>query len=596
MPRLRVSLLGVPSIQLDGARVALDRNKALALLAYLSTKTAPQSRDHLAALLWPDSDRRQSRGSLRRALATLTKSLPGTWWEADRASIALRHEADVWVDVEEFRLLTKDGSSVGIPAEERFMRAMSLYRGDFLQGLTLRDSPDFEGWQASQVDDLRSEALTALERLVALQHAAGDHATALSSARRWIAMDSFAEPCYRWLMTLHAASGQRSLAMRQYQECQRVLGRELGVEPEESTTLLYRRICSGEAADAIVGAHAGSAGARTDATLDASDRTRTGDAEAAPSPAPPRLVGREREWAELVAALARARSGARRVVLLRGEPGVGKTVLAEELSEAAQEQGCTILRASCLPEVHAPYAPMLHLIRGALRSRRDVVTGLPKHVLADLLVFAPELRAAVADVASNPRLPPGAEQLRLFDSVVALFAGLTAVAPVVVLIDDLHWLDAASIAALRHLVEHSSDDRLLFVFTLRDAEASASPALTSWSSELERSKVATTLRVPPFTQQQARDQVRGILGTDGISDAFLHALHADTEGNPFFIAEICRSLRESGDLYFAGGYWRRKDMKSIVLPASVRDAIIARAQRLPQDVQPCLRLAAILGA
>jgi DNA-binding SARP family transcriptional activator len=248
LPRLHVSLLGVPSIQLDGARVTLDRNKALALLAYLSTKNTPQSRDHLAALLWPESDPKQSRGSLRRALATLTKRLPGTWWEADRASIAFRADADIWVDVEEFRVLAKDDSSVGIPPKERLMRAISLYCGDFLQGITLRDSPGFEEWQASQVDDLRGAALTALERLVALQHSAGDHAAALSSARRWITMDSFAEPCYRWLMTLYAASGQRSLAMRQYLECQRVLGRELGVDPEESTTLLYRRICSGEAA------------------------------------------------------------------------------------------------------------------------------------------------------------------------------------------------------------------------------------------------------------------------------------------------------------------------------------------------------------
>ena len=245
MPELRVSLLGAPSITVGRTRIETDTRKATALLAYLAVSEQPQRRATLAALLWPENDEQKARGALRRTLSVLRTALGDRWLEADGETIDLER-ATVRVDVVDFRHAIRDG---------RLADAVGLYRGDFLQGFSLRDSPQFDDWQATQSDLLRSEYGATLTQLAMAAEREGDLTAAIGHTQLRLALDPLHEPTHRDVMRLFARSGDRVAALRQYREAVRLLDQELGVAPVADTRALYEAIAAGTlpAADASVG-------------------------------------------------------------------------------------------------------------------------------------------------------------------------------------------------------------------------------------------------------------------------------------------------------------------------------------------------------
>lgn len=225
VPELRVSLLGAPSIQAGRTRIATDTRKATALLAYLAVTEQPQRRSTVAALLWPDTDEQKARGALRRTLSVLRTALRDRWLVAEGETVELERQS-VRVDVVDFRRAIREG---------QFGAATALYRGDFLQGFSLRDSREFDDWQATQSESLRAEYADALSRLAAQSEHAGDLAAAIGHAKRRLALDPLHEPAHRDLMRLYARSGDRGAALRQYREAARLLDSELGVTPVAET-------------------------------------------------------------------------------------------------------------------------------------------------------------------------------------------------------------------------------------------------------------------------------------------------------------------------------------------------------------------------
>jgi DNA-binding SARP family transcriptional activator len=208
--------------------VQTDTRKATALLAYLAVSEQPQRRATLAALLWPDTDDQKARGALRRTLSVLRSALGDRWLDAEGETIDL-HRTGVRVDVAEFRRALHEG---------RLVDAVALYRGDFMQGFSLRDSPEFDDWQATQSDALRADYADALSRLAAGAEREGDFAAAIGHAKRRLALDPLHEPAHRDLMRVYARSGDRTAALRQYREATRVLDQELGVAPVAETRAL----------------------------------------------------------------------------------------------------------------------------------------------------------------------------------------------------------------------------------------------------------------------------------------------------------------------------------------------------------------------
>jgi DNA-binding SARP family transcriptional activator len=228
MAGLYISLFGYPAVELDGTPVALDERKLLALLAYLAVSGAPQSRETLGTLLWPELDQAQSYANLRHALWSLKRADLAEWLEIARETIALRDSFEL--DVATFQQAIQD---------QRFDMAAALYHADFLAGFTLRDAPAFDEWQFFQAEQLRHALAAALQQLIAGQRDRGDYQAGIAYARRWLALDGLHEEAHRQLMQLYALSDQHTAALRQYQECARLLNEEVGSLPDEQTTALF---------------------------------------------------------------------------------------------------------------------------------------------------------------------------------------------------------------------------------------------------------------------------------------------------------------------------------------------------------------------
>src|SRR5215471_16274049 len=249
MTQLFIYVLGTLRIERNGVGIDLDTRKASALVAYLAIAKHRQSRDTLAALLWPEFDQTHARATLRRTLSTLNKALGGHCLEISREYINLDYNAGIWVDIDEFhKLLSRCQShnhgqgEVCPECTQPLQAAVELYRGDFLAGFSLRDSSNFDDWQFFQADSLRRDYTSALERLIQCYSNSGNFDLAIKYAQQWLALDRLNESAHRLLMQLYAWNGQRSAALHQYRECIQILERELGVTPLESTTQLYLAI------------------------------------------------------------------------------------------------------------------------------------------------------------------------------------------------------------------------------------------------------------------------------------------------------------------------------------------------------------------
>jgi LuxR family maltose regulon positive regulatory protein len=250
MPALDLFWLGSPRVELDGRPLRLETRKVTALLALLSLERKAQSRERLAALLWPEYDSVRAPANLRRTLASLQSSLGAGWLRADRETVALEAPGRVRIDLEDLESRVREVRAhhadprerICPSCEEKLAGAARLHAGDFLEGFNLKDCPEFDQWQTLKRDELLQAMSWAMERLAEASAEAGRWEEAIERARRWLSLDELHEPAHRTLMFLYARSGRRSAALRQYEECARQLLEELGEEPEERTRALYERI------------------------------------------------------------------------------------------------------------------------------------------------------------------------------------------------------------------------------------------------------------------------------------------------------------------------------------------------------------------
>jgi tetratricopeptide (TPR) repeat protein len=308
-----------------------------------------------------------------------------------------------------------------------------------------------------------------------------------------------------------------------------------------------------------------------------------------------RFVGRDQELMDATGLWNRALAGEGQLLLVSGEPGIGKTRLVRELSTHVEVTGGRSLVGECESEGGAPYAPFAQIVRKSLRQGAENGFKLPDFVLGDLLELAPELKPYYPDVPPNPRLEPEAEQQRLFENVVAFCQALSESSPLMLVIDDAHWADSGTLSLLRYLASRTRGQRTLLTATYREVELDEAQPFHEALLELNRKRLGTRIKLRRLDQLQTQDMLGAIFESEEITPDFLEGIFGETEGNPFFIEEVCKALVESGQVFFKDGEWDRLSMEEIEIPQSVRVAIQSRVSKFPEEYQDTLNLAAVLG-
>jgi predicted ATPase len=300
------------------------------------------------------------------------------------------------------------------------------------------------------------------------------------------------------------------------------------------------------------------------------------------------FVGRRQKLHQLQEHWAATLAGHGRVVLIAGEPGIGKTRLAGELCGAVHDAGATVLLGRCFEDVARPYGPWIdalsQYIAACPAGELRLVLGNRRSELAQLL---PALGGSAA-IAPIPHAAQGDEQARhrLFDAVAGVLREAAHTRPAVIVLDDLHWADAPSLLLLRHLVRNADRAPLMVLGTYRQTELDEAHPLTAAIAELRRARALERIVLKGLPADGVAELISIRFGRQA-PESFARAVHARTEGNPFFVEELLHEAIEAGD-------WGQA-IEQVGVPESVKDVLARRLRRLEEPCRRVLDGAAVAG-
>jgi DNA-binding CsgD family transcriptional regulator len=298
--------------------------------------------------------------------------------------------------------------------------------------------------------------------------------------------------------------------------------------------------------------------------------------------------------AELKAALEDALSGRGRLVMLAGEPGIGKTRTSQELAAYATLRGAQVLWGRChAAEGAPPYWPWVQVVRSYLREydpeqlRSQMGAGA-----ADIAEVVPEVKERLPELEPPPALEPEQARFRLFDSITKFFQQAAQGQPLMMVLDNLHWADRPSLLLLEFLAQEMAESRLLLVGTYRDAELTRRHPLAQTLGELAREPSFRRVPLRGLIEEEVGRFIEASSGFTPPHD-LVRAVHSQTEGSPLFMTEVVRLLAQEGDL--APGQANEGQGWSILIPASVREVIGRRLDRLSERCNQALTIASVIG-
>jgi DNA-binding SARP family transcriptional activator len=631
---LSIRLLGPPEASLCGRGLRFGTKKALALLCYLATEGSNHPRGKLAELFWPRSNERHARTDLRSTLSRLRKALgEGGGSSEGRGLFAVEGDLlglepggiELDLGTLEAAVSLARGKTAGPPLGTsstdrsvddtvehkdtltRLEGTLGVYGGEFMEGFSLKDAPEFELWLEVERERWRSLFGELCEGVSGLQAAAGRLGQAIETARLWTVHAPLEEDAHRRLMELLSAGGDGEGALRAYEDFRGVLRRGLDSEPSSRLTELADRLREEveERASLVTGlAHL------TTTALSAIEIP---------------FVDRQEEFGELVSEYGACVSGqGPRVLAVMGEAGIGKTRLVKEFLGWAKARGADVLEGAASEGAVLSYGLLVEAIRPRMERERAPEDLLEDAWLSELGRLLPELNERYPDLPSVPSGEGETAKGALFEAVARAVGALASRAPVVLFLDDLQWADAATLEVLDYAGRRWAEQGapVLLLIAGRPEEMGDNSSFGGWLPSLVRSLPARRLTLPPLRNEdierllrrltRAEEELIGSSGEPGTPnearselERFGAWLAAETGGQPFYLVETLKALLEEGRLVIRArpdeGLLLEVDPalrvggELISLPNSVREVIRRRLSRLSPSASELLAAAAVLG-
>jgi DNA-binding SARP family transcriptional activator len=589
----------------DQPELHFETNKVRALLAYLAVESnRPHSREFLADLLWPGSTHASALGNLRYTVSSLKKTLQKHQPVAreatgatggliiSRETLEFDSSGSAWVDASELSRLLPANRPAAIPIE-RLERAANLYRGSFLEGFSLPDSAAFDEWLLLKREQFNRLMLKTLYQLSDYYEGQGDYERAQHYAWRQVELEPWLEEGYQQLMRVLALGGQRSVAIAQYEVCRKLLSRELGILPSQETVKIYHLVMDGNL-DELRSRHPlpthssqpnlavypalGSSAIRLDADRSSFEGV---------------FVDRLPELDHLQACLEQAISGHGQIVFITGEPGSGKTALAEEFTRRALASNPSLVATagacSAQSDVSDPFLPFVEILQtltgdyegychpqalSRLMIER-LQTQLPSsiHLVAEqgselvahlltretLIQRSRELAGPTAGHTEQllsqihpEHLHLGTIQPAIYEQLTHVLLSLARSHPLLLILDDLQWADRSTIGMLHHLGRRLSVSRVLILCLYRpgDLYAETGKALHPLEQTIDELLVECGDLTIDLSLSDNRQFIDAYLDRypNRFSPEFRQQLFVYTNGNPLLAVELINALQANGEI------------------------------------------------
>ena len=309
----------------------------------------------------------------------------------------------------------------------------------------------------------------------------------------------------------------------------------------------------------------------------------------------PVLVGRGAPLSTVVATLDRARAGRGDTLLISGEAGIGKSRLVRAMLERARELGFVILQGACFEADRAqPYAPILDMVRALSTTASPAVAGhYFESAGSELVTLFPELRSIFPDACARAASDPEEDRRRLFHSFTEAVNALGQRQPLLVVIEDVHWSDDATLDLVLHLARRIGASPITLALTFRSDELG--PRLARLLADLDHARCASEIGLRPLAATEVAAMLQAIFRSQAFGSPFVKWLCDLTEGNPFFVEEVLKSLLVAGDLERREGTWHARPLEHVHVPRTASEAVGRRLSGLGPAARDVASVAAVAG-
>ena len=559
---LRIHLFGQPRFfdNTEPLRFSVPP-KTLPLVAFLLLHAEQViKRETVAFTLWADDPEPIARANLRRHLHYLRRALPCPpqdlpWFSTDAETIQWNPRADYWLDTAEFENLANQA--------EHHANAVALYTGDLLANV-------YDDWVVYERERLRNLYFATLHQLVLAHRTRGELSQAILYANQLFIADPLREDTLRQLITLRYQSGDRAGALDEYARFVRRLSTELNVTPMPETVALYEAVVRNSPLP----------GTAPTIQVEPSHRSK-------PFMLP--FVGRDSDVERLHSAWQCAAQGQGSIVLIGGEAGIGKTRLASEIAQFVEAQGARVLWGSTAFAEPVPYQSVTE----ALSSVLALLAALEINPvwLSAIVPLIPALVSRRTDLTQLSPLDPDRERARLFEALARCFEGLAQPRPILLILEDLHWAGAATLAWLDFFARRVSSHRILVLLTYRDEETARAHLWRDLRRRLQTENQVVHCALTRLSANDIENLVNAISNSANSRwvrrdpASLAQNLFAASGGNPLFLTELISNFDDA-----------HPATPGDAIPQQVQMTITNRVARLSEPTRQFAEIAAVIGS